>query len=58
MSPEEPNAEKLQDETKDSIEKARDLLEEFKIIQEHERRIFEDQYGKFNSRSDARKTYN
>ena len=41
MSPDEPkdDLDSLQDETKRSTEKARDLLDDFKIVQEHEGRI-------------------
>jgi hypothetical protein len=41
MSPNEPkdDLDSLHDETKSSIKKARDLLDDFKIVQEHEGRI-------------------
>jgi hypothetical protein len=43
MPPEEPpTPENLEDETKASIEKARKLLDELKIVQEHEGRLLED----------------
>jgi hypothetical protein len=43
MSPDElPTPEHLEDESKASIEKARKLLDELKIVQGHEGRVLED----------------
>lgn len=44
MSRDEPNdgTEKLLDETRESMDKVRTLLDEMKIVQEHEGRVLED----------------
>jgi hypothetical protein len=43
MSPDErPTPENLEEESRASIDKARELLDELKIVQEHEGRVLED----------------
>jgi hypothetical protein len=43
MADEDATPEELEEQNKEAIEKARKLLEELKIVQEHEGRVLEDE---------------